>query len=681
MITLPDELSILTALKNWVAWKFEVVDGKNKKVPYNPKTGYRAQPNNPDTWSSYLDACSLAEKFSNDTPNCGIGFMFSEGCGYLGVDLDHCIDDNGSLSDIAAEIVNKLDSYTEVSPSGKGLHILCAWHSSLDSLGSERRNDNLGLEIYDNGRYFTVTGNPYRDAKPINDCSLVIPDIYRKYWIPQSESTPHTTTVDNSDSWKYKPENDSDILQRMFNSPVNGDKIRRLYEGDISGYNSQSEADLALCNHLAFYTRGNQALMDSLFRISALMRTKWDELHGAQTYGQMTIDRAIQSAAMRSEYTPIQASQNQNQQYIDDRFSKIHSLLKPFDTSIPVKKTEFVGRLYPKGYISIIIAPSGTGKSLFLQRDLYDNSLGGCIFGGIAENEPERKCIILCGELGEQGLREREQEFQFRKKTENVICLDQTKCEDEGITFMLNSQEGKDNIEYLASTKPDILAIDSFTAFFGGKENDNSECNAVFGFLRRIAAKYNVAIVITHHSRKRLSTEQGKPLTLDDAIGAGAITRHVYTVIAIEYQNLTGLNMVTCLKSWGKKFKPFGYKINNSCGFPYIDIELNPADANSLNSQSSNEKIKQAPEWQIRIQSFLLGRGSEGATLSEIMKVVGADSEDEKEYNTYRQRLSRMIKDNLIRRLKKGRYAAPKDKIIQETSQQLDFLDDESESE
>ena len=261
-----------------------------------------------------------------------------------------------------------------------------------------------------------------------------------------------------------------------------------------------------------------------------------------------------------NSHLPIQKQQGSN-----DKFSKLHSLMKPFDTSMPVRKTEFIGGIYPKGYVSIIMAPSGTGKSLFLQKDIYDTSIGGHIFGGIAESEPERKSIILCGELGEQGLREREQEFQFKKKSENIIVIDQTKCESEGISFMLNTKEGQENIEYLASTKPDILAVDSFTAFFGGKENDNSECNAVFGFLRRIAARYNIAVVITHHSRKRLSTEQGKPLTLDDAIGAGAITRHVYTVIAIEYQKVTGLNIVTCLKSWGKKFKPFGYKINNSC--------------------------------------------------------------------------------------------------------------------
>ena len=77
------------------------------------------------------------------------------------------------------------------------------------------------------------------------------------------------------------------------------------------------------------------------------------------------------------------------------------------------------------------------------------------------------------------------------------------------------------------------------------------------------------------------------------------------------------------------------------------------------------------------IQGFLLGRGSKGATLTEIMKATGAD---EKERNTYKMRLSRMKKDNLIKGLQRGCYVIPEDKIIHETSKQLNLIDEEYDS-
>ena len=79
----------------------------------------------------------------------------------------------------------------------------------------------------------------------------------------------------------------------------NGAKFERLWKGNTGGYDSQSEADMALCNLLAFWTGGDQTRIDELFRQSGLLREKWDEVHYADgsTYGEKTIERAVQNTS------------------------------------------------------------------------------------------------------------------------------------------------------------------------------------------------------------------------------------------------------------------------------------------------------------------------------------------------------------------------------------------------
>ncbi|WP_394338694.1 phage NrS-1 polymerase family protein [Haloprofundus halophilus] len=86
---------------------------------------------------------------------------------------------------------------------------------------------------------------------------------------------------------------DEEILQRA-QSAANSEKFSRLWNGDISGYDSHSEADMALCCLLAFWAGGDSSQVDRLFRQSGLVREKWDEVHYADgaTYGEMTVERA-----------------------------------------------------------------------------------------------------------------------------------------------------------------------------------------------------------------------------------------------------------------------------------------------------------------------------------------------------------------------------------------------------
>ena len=147
--------SELTALKQWLVWRLED-NGKPKpdKVPYQALTPHvMASTTDPNQWSTYEDAAAALQNTVTN-PLSGIGFVFTKDDPYIGIDLDECRDpDTGVLSERAKEIVKQLNSYTEVSQSGTGLHIFIK--GTLPPSG--RKKDHI--EMYEYGRFFTMTGN------------------------------------------------------------------------------------------------------------------------------------------------------------------------------------------------------------------------------------------------------------------------------------------------------------------------------------------------------------------------------------------------------------------------------------------------------------------------------------------------------------------------------------------
>ena len=280
---IPDEMR---RLAHWVLWGVSLED---PKAPYTtsvltPKK--KAAANNPATWGSFADAVAAAVRLGRG----GIGFEFGvEPCGIVGIDLDHVISDKGELAQWAAEIVSLVDSYTELSPSGRGLHIWCKSNERLSAIGSRNRNDSIGLEIYDHARYFTVTGEPYGEAKPLSERTEQLRKVYARYMPKESEKRKQCTEQSKSESSATEDLSDVELWERMFNSEQ-GEKIRALHDGDISGYESHSQADSALCCYLSFWTCGDVSRIDRMFRQSGLMREKWERAD----YRERTIEHALE---------------------------------------------------------------------------------------------------------------------------------------------------------------------------------------------------------------------------------------------------------------------------------------------------------------------------------------------------------------------------------------------------
>lgn len=248
-----------------------------------------AQANNRRTWSTF----ATAVKFYLEGDYDGIGFVFSRQDNYIGIDIDKCIVDEKPNA-FATEIIDTLDSYTEFSPSGKGIHIIIKGNLPQSVLGTGRKNTKHGLEIYSYGRYFSFTGNR-ENSNDAYDRTDELGEVFEKYF--DDSDIQGRVNLAEFEKDEIKISNEA-LWERIFRSK-NGDEIRSLFNGNLIN-NDHSASDLALCNHLAFWTGKSATRMDTMFRETGLMRDKWDVIHFRdtnETYGERTIATAISSIA------------------------------------------------------------------------------------------------------------------------------------------------------------------------------------------------------------------------------------------------------------------------------------------------------------------------------------------------------------------------------------------------
>lgn len=338
---IPDELK---QLNNWCVWKFEKRNGKRTKIPFNAETGEFAKSNDKSTWSSYETAVN-AEGVD------GIGFFFEPP--YLGIDIDDIDDDlhrfkqGDKLDNIVSEFNEAFKSYTEVSPSGNGLHIIVKGKIP----GSRRRKGNI--EMYDSGRFFTMTGKTIGKYKDVTEVSeQVFKTIYEKYLPDNTVKYPTT----NNYQQNIHNLSEIDVINEIYKS-----KQAKLFDDLMKGnyepyYTSHSEADMALANILAFWCARDYSQMDSIFRQSNLYRDKWDEKRKNSTYGEQTLFKAINEA--NNIYTPKQQTEDNPLRYALSKLFDNQEETKEFpirsydDTGNADRFIDRYGNLYKYSYIA-----------------------------------------------------------------------------------------------------------------------------------------------------------------------------------------------------------------------------------------------------------------------------------------------------------------------------------------
>lgn len=346
---IPDELK---RLNQWLVWKAENVDGSDKptKIPYNAKTGTKASVTDPSSWCSFDHAIN---SLANGGSYSGIGFVFTPNDCYCLTDLDHSKD----FAEKQIEIFKKLNSYSEISPSGKGLHII-----TKATIPSGCRKNSI--EIYSSHRYATFTGNVYHN-KPIEDRQNEITQLYNELKGDKNDNL----VIEEPERYS-----DTEIIEQC-RSAINGEKFNILFSGEWrSNYPSQSEADLALINIIVFYTK-NRDQIYRIFRSSALgKRAKSSRSDYLNRLIQKAFDQTVPSINFELNNKEIEEKLLQHRKECDQNNSgtsvsnAIHS--GPRNNASPLSSNSKVGadrpvaqRLEPAAHNGLVAGSSPAGPT------------------------------------------------------------------------------------------------------------------------------------------------------------------------------------------------------------------------------------------------------------------------------------------------------------------------------
>jgi hypothetical protein len=283
----PEEL---TSVDQWVVWRLVKRGERMTKVPCRVD-GSPADSSSRATWSSCLDA--MAAYVANPSFD-GIGFVFSEDDPYVGIDLDECRDPaTGDIEPWAVDILNSIDTYVELSPSGKGFHLI-----GKGKLPPGRRKEGP-IEMYDSNRYFTVTGNHYgHSARRPVDIQASLLTLHAETFGKLAKPAAKRTAANDSVMAPTTPAlEDQAVIDKILASG-DAETFKQFQAGNWAtlGYPSQSEGDLALAGMLARHAGPHTQQIDRLFRATGMYRDKWDEMRGADTYGAMTVAKALEGA-------------------------------------------------------------------------------------------------------------------------------------------------------------------------------------------------------------------------------------------------------------------------------------------------------------------------------------------------------------------------------------------------
>jgi hypothetical protein len=293
----------LQAREQWLCWHFKTRNDKQTKVPLtltpimHPAPGGKtfqwanARANDPSTWLPHHIAAGM---HSRGLGTDGIGFVFAADDPYIGIDLDRCRDpETGDIEPWAAEIIDRCETYAEVSPSGTGVKLIARGTLPIETTGRKHNlGDGRAIEVYQHGRYFAITGQRLDDQHAdVTDCQDGIDWLWCNYLAVAAGPTPKRHHACGCHHEPMTLPSDAELIDRIRASRQGG-KFDRLWAGDLSDYrDDHSAADLALCCILAFWCRGDAGTIDRLFRQSGLMRDKWER----SDYAQGTIGKAVSS--------------------------------------------------------------------------------------------------------------------------------------------------------------------------------------------------------------------------------------------------------------------------------------------------------------------------------------------------------------------------------------------------
>lgn len=489
----------------WVGWRYVSRSGKWTKTPITPATGRLADSTDPATWGTIEAALAAVKRFGL----AGVGFMLGDG--WAGVDLDNSYNPRTrTLAPWARGDVEALASYTEVSPSGRGVKVFVRGRLP------EGRRRTGNYELYDGDRFFTVTGHRLDGAPAtVQERQEQLAALHARLFAQQTEPEP-----DERPALTPAPRHglsDEQALERA-RAARDGAKFDALWRGDASGYASASEADLALCSLLAFWVGPDPARIDALFRRSGLCRDKWKR---RADYRADTLAKAINRQEF---YEPPEAQPKlvvlpgQAAEAPKDETPWIISvtdlLAEPDEPEVWLCQG-----LVRAQMLGLLVGPPKTYKSFFAQELSVALATGTPAFGLF--EVPEAVPVVY--------VQEESARLYLRRRFRGILAgrgMHPATVADTLYTvtnkrFRLDepSHIARLTEEAIEAYQPRIIFFDPMRAMHWLDENKAEAMQPIMAELTRLRDVYGLSIVVVHHNNKNpLYTAKG-----DKVRGSGVI--------------------------------------------------------------------------------------------------------------------------------------------------------------
>lgn len=525
------------------------------KKPINPHNYSGAKAGIPSTWGTFEQCLGLSPMFD------GIGFEFNDS-GIVGIDLDHVIDEIGILSKEARSIVERLNSYTEISPSGTGLHIFVYG----DIPGKGRKHTEKGVEIYKSGRYFTMTGDVYGDLKPIEHRDAEIKALFDELF-PQDNKD--QVAIDFTLPIVAPADVDYNLLDKI-RASKQSDKFKKLFDyGDTSGYPSHSEADLALCNMLAYWCRKDAGLMDHFFRMSGLMRKeKWDRPEsGYGTSGNRTIQRAIADCTgvydpesyKKDNYSVTFTESGTEVVTVNGQQKALPVPIKPkvvdsseYNLMIFKEINWLIENILPdKGFAAVSAKPK-VGKTWLCYQVAFAKATGGALMGKQVD-----KCTVIYFDLETPG----------RSRKKRLLKFTNGQPIPSGIKFIDTVRKinagFQEDLEELLKQYPEtkVVIVDTIKKIRNPRPTnvtENQHDDTEIGALAKFVNDHDILLLGVNHNTK-ISNED----PFDNALGSISIQGSLDTILVItQEKDKCGRTTNTMLHVKGREVEEEHYSVS-----------------------------------------------------------------------------------------------------------------------
>jgi len=526
---LPDVPQILKDIPNWVAWKLVTRKGEVTKPLFVVGSKFKKYASSTDssTWTDFNTAVTHTEVNGVQ----GVGFVVGGQAvekGLVGVDIDGCRNpETGEITEWADEIIQHLDSYTEVTPSKTGVRVWVIGKPIGDdkvfkldpSIG---HGDKVQIEVYSDGRYFTVTGNSvYEDPGDVETRELASAyELFRGLKQKHPATAKTTATPTGRVAPPIATEHESVQVQKTGTAIT--DKLELLMHGEVSGdkpfiisdaggsveYPDRSAADMALCNLLALKYGDNPDAIWNDYTESAIVRDKW--LDREKDFRKGAIAKAIKWAKAQTQVPVVKAEPN----IIGPKPAVDADLLVSVDgdcfleENIPLRKVflrTISGKepVFFQQSINQIFAWRGGGKTNVGLGLVMAFATGGSFLNW----EVPEKCRVLYvdGEMPQSQMQQRWKAIVG--KTDGYARLVTMDKQPRNILSKLSTQIGRDKIEaHLAKEeaegrKVDIVMLDSISTLFNVKANDEEVWLDIQDWLINLRSR-GFTIIFFHHAGK-----------------------------------------------------------------------------------------------------------------------------------------------------------------------------------